>query len=75
MGKAGVAIKLYGQLTYQERKARRAENFKKYVFGWKLRDCSACAGSGRYDHDGSPKCGGCDGTGKERYRDVESKAN
>lgn len=28
--------------------------------------CIACNGTGRYDHDGSPKCSSCDGTGKEK---------
>lgn len=28
-------------------------------------DCLACAGSGHYDDNGSPKCGSCGGTGKE----------
>lgn len=28
--------------------------------------CLACNGSGRYDTTGSPKCGACRGTGKER---------
>lgn len=28
--------------------------------------CVACNGSGRYDHNGSPPCGCCEGTGKER---------
>lgn len=27
--------------------------------------CVACNGSGVYDTTGSPKCGSCDGTGKE----------
>lgn len=27
--------------------------------------CSACNGSGRYDHNGSPKCSSCNGTGKD----------
>lgn len=26
--------------------------------------CSACSGSGHYDHNGSPKCGACDGKGE-----------
>ena len=26
--------------------------------------CIACNGSGRYDHQGSPKCSSCEGTGK-----------
>lgn len=42
----------------------------KYVYGWKLRTCVACNGSGYYDHNDSPRCGGCDGTGKERYKPV-----
>ncbi len=28
--------------------------------------CTACNGSGHYDHDGAPKCGACNGTGLER---------
>ncbi len=55
-------------MDFRERKKRRKEYLEKYVFGWKLKECTACSGSGRYDHNGSPKCGGCDGTGKERYR-------
>lgn len=27
------------------------------------RKCLACDGSGRYDHNGSPKCGCCGGSG------------
>ncbi|CNI59837.1 hypothetical protein [Yersinia bercovieri] len=30
--------------------------------------CSACNGSGYYDNDGSPYCGACGGTGKERFQ-------
>ena len=26
--------------------------------------CIACNGSGYYDHNGSPKCSSCNGTGK-----------
>lgn len=33
--------------------------------------CYACNGSGRYDHNGSPKCGACNGTGREPTPDVE----
>lgn len=55
--------------TFQERKAARTETHRRFEFGWKLRDCGACAGSGRYDHNGSPPCGACDGSGKERYRE------
>ena len=54
--------------TFRERKADRTAYYLKNIFGWRQRDCTACAGSGHYDHDGSPPCGGCDGTGKEFYR-------
>lgn len=53
--------------SFHERKQKRTEIFNKYIKGWRLRECSACNGSGRYDHNGSPDCGSCDGTGKERY--------
>ena len=53
-------------MDYRERKAARREYYLKYVHGWRLVKCEACNGSGRYDHNGSPPCGGCDGTGKER---------
>ena len=33
--------------------------------GKEQKECSACSGSGHYDHDGAPKCGSCNGTGKE----------
>jgi DnaJ-class molecular chaperone len=55
-------------MDYRERKAARADYYKNNVEGWKLRECVACYGSGRYDHNGSPKCGACNGTGKERYK-------
>lgn len=58
---------MYG-LTYRERKRDRTEHYNKYVYGWKLRKCTACSGSGYYDHDGSPECGICDGSGKQRYK-------
>lgn len=54
-------------MTYAARKAARREHFFREVYGWRLRPCSACSGSGRYDHDGSPACGACDGTGRESY--------
>lgn len=54
--------------SYAERKAARKDYFEKYVRGWKLRTCYACNGSGRYDTWGGPKCSGCGGTGKERYK-------
>ena len=62
-------------MTFHERKKERTEYYQKYVYGWKLKDCSACSGSGYYDDTGSPKCGGCDGTGKERYKNSVWKNN
>lgn len=57
--------------SFHERKEERKAYYKKYVEGWKIRKCSACNGSGCYDHNGSPACGACDGTGKERYKEPE----
>ncbi len=51
--------------TYQDRKDQRRADFMK-VAGKKLVTCTACSGSGRYDHNGSPRCSACGGTGKER---------
>jgi len=56
---------------YQARKAERKAWYEQWVKGWKLRPCTACMGSGYYDDHGSPKCGACDGTGKERYKPQE----
>jgi len=53
---------------YQERKKARKKHFEKNVKGWKLEKCPACAGTGRYDSDNSPKCSACDGTGKIRVK-------
>lgn len=53
--------------AYHQRKAERSKQYAD-TLGWKKRTCTACSGSGRYDHNGSPKCGACNGTGKERYR-------
>jgi len=57
------------------RKAARANAYFRWHFGWRRRDCTACNGSGRYDHNGSPRCGGCDGTGKELFRGPLSSEN
>jgi len=57
-------------MNFNERKQKRKEYYEKYVKGWKLRPCTACAGSGYYDTSIGgriPKCGSCEGTGKERY--------
>lgn len=59
--------------TFHERKAERKEYYENWVKGWKLRPCSACNGSGYYDHNGSPDCGACDGTGKERYNPIKDE--
>lgn len=53
---------------YRKRKKDRKDYFDTYVKYWVQTDCTACMGSGYYDHDGSPDCGGCDGTGKEWYK-------
>lgn len=49
-------------------KANRAAFYFAFVFGWKQRDCTACNGSGHYDSNDSPSCGGCDGSGKETFK-------
>jgi hypothetical protein len=49
-------------------KVARATYYFSYVYGWRQKDCTACSGSGRYDSHGSPKCGACNGKGKETYR-------
>lgn len=54
--------------TFSERKEQRKRHYENYVKGWKLRTCLSCNGSGYYDHDGSPDCGFCEGTGKERHK-------
>jgi hypothetical protein len=50
---------------FKTRKLERKEYYEKFVKGWKQIPCTACNGSGYYDHSGSPKCGGCSGTGKQ----------
>ena len=54
--------------SFHKRKEQRTIAYFKWEYGWKLRKCGACAGSGYYDHNGSPPCDCCEGTGKERYR-------
>lgn len=56
-----------------ERKQWRREYYSRFIEGWKLRPCTSCAGSGYYDDNGSPKCGACDGTGKEKYRESKDE--
>ena len=52
---------------YSKRKAERVARFNKTA-GIKQVTCGACSGSGYYDHfirGRTPKCGNCNGTGKE----------
>jgi DnaJ-class molecular chaperone len=57
--------------SFHERKEQRKKYYENYIVGWKQRECTACNGSGYYDHNGSPFCGACDGTGKERYKPIK----
>lgn len=52
-------------MTYHERKQERTQTFAQ-TKGRKLVTCLACNGSGRYDHNKSPRCAACNGTGKVR---------
>jgi hypothetical protein len=54
--------------TFAQRKAERSAYYHRHVYGWKLRTCSACGGSGRYDARNSPKCSSCGGSGRERFK-------
>jgi len=54
-------------MNFKERKEERKKMYEKHEFGWRLRKCGACNGSGYYDHNGSPPCVACEGTGKEEY--------
>ena len=60
-------------MDFGERKAARKAYYERFVFGWKYRPCTACNGSGRYDHHGAPPCAACNGTGRERYKPLESR--
>ena len=55
-------------MNFKERKKKRTFFFENYIKGWKDRVCTACNGSSYYDCNGSPKCGCCDGTGKEKFK-------
>ncbi len=57
--------------SFHERKEQRKKYYENYIKGWKQRECTACNGSGYYDHNGSPFCGACDGTGKELYKPIK----
>lgn len=41
---------------------------KPYMQAKEENPCIACAGSGRYDVKGSPKCSACNGTGQSFTR-------
>ncbi len=45
-----------------------ADYYQRFIYGWKLVKCTACNGSGHYDHHGAPKCGACAGSGKTREK-------
>lgn len=58
-------------MGYREDKQARKDHYLKYVHGWKLRTCTACNGSGKYD-DGRSRSN-CSGTGNERYKPTPEK--
>lgn len=60
-------------MYFVEDKITRTNNFFKFKFGHKKTKCTACNGSGYYDHDGSPDCGCCDGTGYDLTRSKKGK--
>ncbi len=51
------------QTRWHKEKRARSLHFARFTYGWVREQCSACSGSGHYDHNGSPACGGCEGTG------------
>jgi len=57
-------------MNFKERKIKR---IAKYIYNKELKtkSCSACNGSGYYDHNKNPKCNACNGTGKEKYKEGE----
>ncbi|WP_019012121.1 hypothetical protein [Deinococcus aquatilis] len=54
-----------GSRTFHDRKAERTALYPERI-GYRLSYCMACNGSGHYDHNGSPRCGACGGSGLER---------
>ena len=60
-------------MGFRERKQRRAEYYEQHIKGKKQSICGCCNGSGYYDHSGSPKCGNCNGTGKETGKEIIEK--
>ena len=55
-------------MNFHERKRERTHEYFTFQFRWNETYCSACSGSGYYDDNGSPPCGACDGTGREKQR-------
>lgn len=55
------------QSEYHRRKLERTIEHLR-LEGVGLETCTACNGSGHYDHNGSPACSSCDGTGKRRMQ-------
>jgi len=55
-------------MNFKARKESRTKLYFSSHYKNKLVLCSSCNGSGYYDHNGSPKCGACEGTGKVRKR-------
>lgn len=68
MAKAEKLLDNYEFGSYPHKKLWRTIHFYKYYYKNKLVTCTACNGSGCYDSTNSPKCGRCNGTGKERER-------
>ncbi len=60
------------KMNFKERKAERKKYYAENVYGWRERVCSACAGSGYYDHTSSPTCSACSGSGKELYKGTKN---
>lgn len=59
-------------MGFRERKAERTERYFRFIYGWVLKPCVGCSGSGYWDNDGSPPCSSCGGTGKVRVRGPKS---
>tara|TARA_Y100001960_G_scaffold332700_1_gene434307 strand:+ start:27681 stop:28175 length:495 start_codon:yes stop_codon:yes gene_type:complete len=55
----------YSTRSYLVKKFERIIDYYTYEFGYQKEECSACAGSGYYDHNGNPDCSACDGTGSD----------
>ncbi len=51
-------------MYFNQEKVSRTIDYYQNEYMHTLITCTACNGSGYYDHNGSPECGCCDGTGK-----------